>query len=347
MKPSQNDTLLKQLLIPVTAGIGLAYFAWQIYSDVHSSGAAMTASMWCAIGVMAAGSAYSLFTAWKRYRAYAVEKAAEIPVAMPVEPPAPSLPDLDPADAQDHCQAAEILAQLVTGNRPILDSFKRSKYDDCFHSYHCQCLRALQYLEQYEGDEQAMTHVAELTLDALEASWAARHIKAPDFKDQLLIALYLVPALRYEDHAAGTEFTDIFHSHWAKRYPQSVFKIGSYAEISEGFRKKTGMCFITTAVCQAEGKPDDCYELTSFRAFRDNWLAHQDGGEALIRRYYEVAPKIVTIIDHADDAPKIYAWIRDTYLSQCLDSIEKGDNRTCLERYRVMVEDLCERYQVD
>lgn len=46
-----------------------------------------------------------------------------------------------------------------------------------------------------------------------------------------------------------------------------------------------GGCYITTAVCEFYGKPDDCYELTEFRKFRDEWLALQPDGELLIKNY--------------------------------------------------------------
>lgn len=47
-------------------------------------------------------------------------------------------------------------------------------------------------------------------------------------------------------------------------------------------QKKSSGCFITTAVCQCFGKSDDCYELTMFRRFRDDWLMKQPDGKALI-----------------------------------------------------------------
>ena len=40
---------------------------------------------------------------------------------------------------------------------------------------------------------------------------------------------------------------------------------------------RRGGCYITTAVCEFYGKPDDCHELTQFRKFRDEWLAKQEG----------------------------------------------------------------------
>ena len=49
--------------------------------------------------------------------------------------------------------------------------------------------------------------------------------------------------------------------------------------------KKDGLCFITTAVCKYLGKPDDCFELTALRDFRDNWLAEQAGGAEEIHEY--------------------------------------------------------------
>ena len=66
---------------------------------------------------------------------------------------------------------------------------------------------------------------------------------------------------------------------------------------SNSSSRKSGGCFITSAVCDSFGKPDDCYELTTFRNFRDNWLSTQPDGKNLIAQYYEIAPKIVAEID--------------------------------------------------
>ena len=52
---------------------------------------------------------------------------------------------------------------------------------------------------------------------------------------------------------------------------------------SDYMKPKKG-CFITSAVCESFGKPDDCYELTMFRSFRDNYLAKEQDGEIRILR---------------------------------------------------------------
>lgn len=105
-------------------------------------------------------------------------------------------------------------------------------------------------------------------------------------------------------------------------------------------------CFITTAVCKSFNKPDDCYELTAFRAFRDNYLRSRAGGAELIRRYYEIAPEIVRRIDSSTDPARIYRGIWDTYLAPCLAAIESGDNEACLAKYQEMVLTLAQEYGV-
>ena len=107
---------------------------------------------------------------------------------------------------------------------------------------------------------------------------------------------------------------------------------------------KNDSCFITTAVCGSLQKPDDCYELTSFRTFRDGWLSAQPDGAALIDEYYAVAPPIVRAIDALPDAKEIYRGIWDKYLAPCLVMLEAKNMRGCKETYVKMVRDLQARF---
>ncbi len=340
----QSDSLMKELFLPITAGIGLAVFAQQMLQDVKMQGETMTLSMWIAFGVMTAGSVYGFWTAWTRYQAHKQNQTARQPEPQP-EPAVPEkavpvyVPDPD-AKMED---AAQALARMVTGHRKLLSQFKTELYPSAFRGYFGQMEEPLAYLRRYEADPGAIRCLAQMTLEALEADWNASKTRAPDFTDQLLISVYFVPALLYSQEPAAEEFARQFRSCWQGRYPQSVFEIGTYEEICKGFQKKFG-CFITTAVCQAQGKADDCYELTQFRAFRDGWLAEQPGGKALIEEYYAVAPGIVNLIGLQSNRGRVYAWIRDSYLTPCLNAIETGKNQRCLETYRAMVEDLKAQY---
>ena len=99
-------------------------------------------------------------------------------------------------------------------------------------------------------------------------------------------------------------------------------------------------CFITSAVCRTLGKPDDCYELTAFRSFRDNWLCGQPDGQTLIQEYYQVAPAIVAQIDKRSDSKEIYQSIWETHLLPCLCNIESQQFIQCKNTYISMIKQL-------
>ena len=113
---------------------------------------------------------------------------------------------------------------------------------------------------------------------------------------------------------------------------------------SSSSSSKSGGCFITSTVCDSFGKPDDCYELTTFRNFRDNWLSTQPDGKNLIAQYYEIAPKIVAEIDKLPSAQNIYQSILSEYLQPCLKFIEEGENLKCKNIYINMVNNLKEKF---
>ncbi|WP_449619511.1 GTPase family protein [Robertmurraya sp. Marseille-Q9965] len=101
-----------------------------------------------------------------------------------------------------------------------------------------------------------------------------------------------------------------------------------------------GGCYITTATMNFLNKPDNCYELNTFREFRDNWLAKQPDGNELISQYYKIAPKIVDLIDNSPDKERVYNQIWTDYLSKCLVLIEKNHYIECRDLYMEMVHHL-------
>ena len=103
-------------------------------------------------------------------------------------------------------------------------------------------------------------------------------------------------------------------------------------------------CFVTTAVCDSFGKPDDCFELMTFRKFRDTWLVAQPDGKALIAEYYDIAPRIVANINSLDNAAQIYKTIWKKYLAPCLEFIRNDDNLSCKDKYVEMIHELKRHY---
>lgn len=121
-------------------------------------------------------------------------------------------------------------------------------------------------------------------------------------------------------------------------------KASSYSGLSYTPKKKSSLCFITTAVCKYFNKPDDCYELTTLRKFRDYWLAIQPEGKELIEEYYAIAPGIVTAIDTSSEKDRIYMRILSDYIEPCIKLIEVGAYDTCKKLYIDMVNDLKDKF---
>lgn len=92
------------------------------------------------------------------------------------------------------------------------------------------------------------------------------------------------------------------------------------------------MCFITTAVCDTLGLPDDNAILNDFRKFRDEHM----GGKKGLAKYYEIAPKIVAAIDGVD-SDEIYYDILITWLLPALKCIRAGEIKEAENIYTLMV----------
>lgn len=140
----------------------------------------------------------------------------------------------------------------------------------------------------------------------------------------------------------GVEKDDFQARYWYEKSGYADYMRRRYNQ-NYGTRNQSG-CFITTAVCDSLGKSDDCFELTTFRKFRDGWLTAQSDGKVLIAEYYAVAPQIVAKINSLADAAQIYEKIRQRYLEPCLNFIGRGDNISCKNTYVAMVNDLKRKY---
>ena len=270
------------------------------------------------------------------------------------ELPPETAPTGDPAALK--ARVRRDLIRCVSDYPDINKQITRKEYEPVFLQYERECsgiLEDLDLLCRLEPQRQA-EHIAEAVetfLDQLEQGRAGK--KTGRFSgqsmaldnDKMTVAVFMVPMIRHLKLPVSEPFCQALQQAWVARYPKSPFFLGSYEEISAGFRKKIlGLCFITTAVCEAEGKPDDCAELTAFRAFRDGYLAACPDGPALIEEYYNVAPGIVTCINLCADREARYEAIRTTYLQPCYEDLLAGRNGACKDRYVRMVRDLERQY---
>ena len=123
---------------------------------------------------------------------------------------------------------------------------------------------------------------------------------------------------------------DIYHKYCSNGYYD-------YSECpiykSQSNSSSDSSCFLTSACVVAMGLPDDCYELTTLRNYRDTYLKNTEGGQRDICKYYEVAPRIVEEINKHDDAVSIWHRIYDELVMPCVKLIEAGQNAEARKAY--------------
>ena len=150
-------------------------------------------------------------------------------------------------------------------------------------------------------------------------------------KDWEIAKKHLSAAKQQGNHAAGSLLATIQRAETRERNAKrstgynkaesgkdtsysSYKKEASYESTRTHVSSTDDDCFITTATCKSEGKPDDCDELTAFRRYRDETLSQTDEGKALIEEYYRIAPAIVERISQEDNAEEIYSYLYSEYI---------------------------------
>lgn len=232
----------------------------------------------------------------------------------------------------------------------LLTKFHKKYYEDAFAQFYEAHFAIYQALEDGYNNaidkEQYIKNMASAISGkgaALSGAVTKKSQKgAVNMNLNLFMVVYILPSLnRFNGHCVKP-MTEELLSQWKQHFPESNLSSANFEEIQSGFKHK--WCYITTAVCETFGKPDDCYELTLLRNYRDTYLMSQKDGEDVIREYYDVAPTIVKHINHSGQKEEVYQHIWDTYLHPCIQMIESDQMQECRELYIKMVHDLEEEY---
>ncbi len=93
-------------------------------------------------------------------------------------------------------------------------------------------------------------------------------------------------------------------------------------------------CYLTSACVEEMGLPDDCYELTTLRGFRDTYMKSTLEGRAEVEEYYRIAPLIVSAIDRDPDKDSILRGIYDNLIIPCIKLIEEEEYEKAHALYR-------------
>lgn len=156
------------------------------------------------------------------------------------------------------------------------------------------------------------------------------------------VVAFVIPMLKYGRNDVLDKLADHLITLWNDHDMDMKISGTTFEDLQDGF--KFHLCYITTAVCDGLGKPDDCYELTLLRDYRDNYLVKSEEGASLVKTYYDIAPTIVKRISRDEHANEVYHNLWNQYLSPCVTLIEKGAVEECKDKYTEMVHSLKEKY---
>ncbi len=247
------------------------------------------------------------------------------------------------------------IALLIENSEYNMMNFTKDRYEASFEKYVETCKPILQAAEDYTtltevSKESVIEEISQGIIEATkvkidEQGKAYKGFAQSRIIDQyrFFLAIYTVPMIRYLRYGISETLADAILEKWRRLYPKHEFNKGSYEDLVAGFKRK-GFCFITTAVCEFMEKPDDCYELTLFRNFRDTYMQATEDRQALVKEYYQVAPAIVAIINAQPSRDIIYTSIWRKYLQPCLEDIEQNRLEDCEKHYVNMINKLKKDY---
>lgn len=260
-------------------------------------------------------------------------------------------------------------SSIILKYQDLMKSFKSNLYEDAFKRYLDESFPVIQTLDKacgripyiiglqlskqeysVESEKQLVDLWVTRILDDMEevckikrtANGKVTNTKKVD-ENRFVLALFTVPMIRETKLEVAELIADSITEEWGKRYPSQMFSKADFTEIRDGFKKRK-LCFITTAVCDSLGKPDDCYELQAFRAFRDSYLLGTEEGTRLVEQYYDLAPSIVNTINVLSEQDEIYMSLWQDYLKRCLEYINLGQEEACKQLYIDMVHTLTRTY---
>lgn len=227
--------------------------------------------------------------------------------------------------------------------------FTRAEYPFSFTLYYDQFVPVLQTFDKaYRNDpsDELVDQFGRALTQVVIGKAGYQNGKIKKLEDEMdcinLIVAFMVPAVLKYSRTYADQMANSILDGWNDRFPKTKIGKASYEELNEGFKRK--WCFITTAVCESLGRPDDCAELNALRSFRDGWLASQEDGRAMIEEYYLLAPILVRKMDGSADRKAVYGHLWNDYLRPCLDQLEQGNLQACRDGYRSMVDELRGRY---
>lgn len=244
----------------------------------------------------------------------------------------------------------EGLTKMITDHDDPSKTFKHDTYEPQFLSLYNENKYLLDEINEVynsvDNKEELIKYVADTLADNVYSECSLTDKKSAREKlmlnYNLTLAVYVIPFIMEYKSDFSNELSDEIIASWNDRFPKANIGKSNFEAINSGFRNK--LCYITTAVCQTLGKPDDCYELNLLRNYRDVYLMDEADGPEIIDEYYDIAPTIVKRINKSDNSSMVYKKVWEEYLNPCIKLIEADKKDECKDLYYQMVRDLEKQY---
>jgi hypothetical protein len=241
-------------------------------------------------------------------------------------------------------KAVTALTPDVTTLLQASKAVTKKNYSQSFNDYYNKICESFKYFDKAFGlctgnNKELVLEYAKEFAEKIKKNAGKENfnsLKGSDLDNVIYLYIaFAVPSIlkfeaKYSDDLAETLLQTWNDEHKNRKIGKSTFEA-----INQGFKHK--LCFITTAVCNTLGRPDDCRELNSFRNFRDDYLLKQPDGRAQVREYYLIAPLIVNAIDASPEKERVYHDIWNNHLSKCFKMYEQHEYEQCRKNYTEMV----------
>lgn len=244
----------------------------------------------------------------------------------------------------------ELLSFMLRDAVIEIKKFSRKTYDEQFetlYNNHVNTLIEVEKLYHLENDsvellEDLATAFADYAYQNIE-SMKKRHKQVAVIDYNMSMVSFIFPMIANRRDMFMSVFADKCVLAWNEKFPKTKIEKASKDAIEGGFKNK--LCYITTAVCESMDRPDDCYELSLLRTYRDEYLLKEtEDGASMVQEYYDMAPTIVKRINREENAKVIYQDIWSEYLQPCIHFIEEEQQSDAKELYCNMVNDLANKF---
>lgn len=107
--------------------------------------------------------------------------------------------------------------------------------------------------------------------------------------------------------------------------------------------KRSGW-YITTAVCNILGYPDDCEVLCLLRSLRENYLKNFEEGKKFLQEYDQIGPMISQKLTEEENQEEIAMELLRNFLIPCSIEVKAGNYETATTIYQNMTTMLKAKY---